>query len=428
MSDEESGATVAKKNRDERAERVARAILDEYQPKTADEAQDALRSVFGPMIESMLQGELDAHLGYKSNDKGPKETANRRNGYSKKSVKTSFGKVPIEVPRDRDCTFEPVVVAKGEGDLSDIEAKVLSLYARGLSMRDIADVTREIYGFSISAETVSAITERIRGELGEWQSRPLEPIYAFLFVDCMFVTVRGREGAAKHAVYTVLAYTMEGRKDILGMWMSDSEGAHFWMGVFGELRARGVEDVLFVSIDGLSGLEEGVGAVFPKATVQRCVVHLVRDARKFVPHCEATAFCRDCRGLYNAPSLQEARARFEAFKSDWQRYPGATGVFERSWRHVEQLYAHGPDVRRIMYTTNAIESVNSSFRKVVKKGAYPTEDAVLKLLYLRVRELDRKWGNTGEVRCRPAGWSKVLCQLYCVDGFKERIERLWVKE
>lgn len=428
MADTRTGADMARKKRDASAERVARAILEEYQPKTADEAQEALRAVFGPMIEAMLQGELDAHLGYSSNDHGPKETGNRRNGYSSKSVKTSFGKIPVDVPRDRDSSFAPVVVAKGESDLSDIEAKVLSLYAKGMSMRDIADVTREIYGFSISAETVSAITDRIHSELRDWQSRPLEPIYAFMFVDCMFVTVREREGARKHAVYTALAYDMEGRKDVLGIWMSDAEGASFWMGIFDELRARGVEDVLFVCMDGLSGLEEGALAIFPRTAVQRCIVHLVRNALKFVPDCDSRAFCADCRGLYSAPSLQECRERFGEFKGKWARYPGALRVWERSWAHVEQLYAYGPDVRRIMYTTNAIESVNSSFRKVVKKGAYPSDDSVVKLLYLRVKELYSKWGTKSGGHQRPSGWSKVLTQLYCMDGVADRIEALWVKE
>ena len=422
-----AGAAMARKKRDPRAEKIAQAILREYEPKSADEAQEALRSVFGPIIESMLQGELDAHLGYPSNDHGPKGTENRRNGYTPKKVRTSFGKVPIDVPRDRDGSFEPVVVAKGESDLSDIEAKVLSLYAKGLSERDIAEVTREIYGFSISAETVSAITDRIRGELSAWQSRRLEPIYAFMFVDCMFVTVRRRDGARKAPVYVALAYDMEGRKDVLGLWMAESEGAKFWMSVLSELESRGVEDVLYVCMDGLPGLDDAVGAVFPQARTQRCVVHLIRNSCKFVPARDMRRFCADARAFYAAPSLDACRERFAEFEAEWSpRYPGAVRTWSRCIDQVEQLFDAGPDVRRIMYTTNAVESVNSSLRKVVKKGAYPDEDAVMKLLYLRVKELYRKWGDgrKGHV----AGWPKVIGQLMCDEDMAARIDRLWVRE
>ena len=237
---------MARKKRDPAAEDIAKRILAEYSPKTADEAQEALRSVFGPMIETMLKAELEAHLGYASNDKSPKEGADRRNGYTAKTVRTSAGEVSIDVPRDRDATFEPAVVPKGERDLSGIEGRVLSMYARGMSQRDIAATVREIYGFSMSAETVSAITDRIWEELERWRSRPLRPVYAFMFVDCLFVPVRRGRGSRNMAVYAIVAYDLAGCKDVLGLWMQESEGAHHWMGVFDELRGRGVEDVLFV--------------------------------------------------------------------------------------------------------------------------------------------------------------------------------------
>lgn len=242
-----------RKKGDPAAERVAAAIMEEFSPKTAEEAQEALRSVFGPMIETMLKAELEAHLGYPDNDKGPKDGPNRRNGYTRKVVRTSAGEVPIDVPRDRDATFEPAVVPKGERDLTGIESRVMSMYARGMSQRDIAATVREIYGFSMSAETVSAITDRVWEELERWRSRPLEPVYAFMFVDCLYVPVRRGRGARSMAVYAIVAYDLAGRKDVLGLWMQETEGAHHWMGVFDELRQRGVEDVLFVSMDGVSG-------------------------------------------------------------------------------------------------------------------------------------------------------------------------------
>lgn len=416
---ERIGDDMARKKRDPVAEDIARRILEGYSPKTADEAQEALRSVFGPMVETMLKAELEAHLGYASNDKSPKEGADRRNGYSPKTVRTSAGEVSIDVPRDRDATFEPAVVPKGERDLSGVEGRVLSMYARGMSQRDIAQTVREIYGFSMSAETVSAITDRVWEELERWRSRPLEPVYAFMFVDCLFVPVRRGRGARNMAVYAIVAYDLAGRKDVLGLWMQESEGAHHWMGVFDELRGRGVEDVLFVSMDGVPGLEDGLRSVFPEAVAQRCVVHLVRNSCKYVPHADMQAFCRDARAFYGAASLEACRDAFADFGEAWARYPGAVGVWERNLPAVEQLFSYGPDVRRVMYTTNAVESVNASFRKVVRRGCFPDEDAVMKLLYLRVKELYRQWGEG----CHQAGWAKVRNQLLCDEGIKARIER-----
>ena len=305
-----------RKKGDPAAERVAAAIMEEFSPKTAEEAQEALRSVFGPMIETMLKAELEAHLGYPDNDKGPKDGPNRRNGYTRKVVRTSAGEVPIDVPRDRDATFEPAVVPKGERDLTGIESRVMSMYARGMSQRDIAATVREIYGFSMSAETVSAITDRVWEELERWRSRPLEPVYAFMFVDCLY-------------------------------------------------------------------------------------------------------FCRDARAFYGAPSLSACRAAFADFSEAWARYPGAVATWERSMAEVERLFSYGPDVRRVMYTTNAVESVNASFRKVVRRGCFPDEDAVMKLLYLRVKELYSRWGEG----CHQPGWARVRNQLLCDEGIRARIER-----
>lgn len=410
---------MAKIKRTPEQERIAEAILRESGAETADDALEAIRGILGPVIESMLKAELDAHLGYPSNDKSPKEGANRRNGYTTKKVRSSAGEVEISVPRDRDATFEPAAVPKGCSDLSDIEGRVLSMYARGMSQRDIAATVREVYGFSVSAETVSAITDRVWEELERWRSRPLEPVYAFAFVDCLFVPVKRGRGARNAAVYVVLAYDLEGRKDVLGLWMDGSEGAARWMGVFDEIRQRGVEDVLFVCMDGVAGLEEGLRAVFPGAVAQRCVVHMVRNSTKYVPHKEARAFCRSVRAVYGAASLAEAEAAWEAFRAEWSRYPGAVGVWERNLAHVWQLFSYGSAVRKVMYTTNALESVNASFRKVVRRGCFPDEDAVMKLLYLRVKELYSRWGDS----CHQAGWSQVRNQLLCDEGIRARVER-----
>ncbi len=292
-----------RKKGDPAAERVAAAIMEEFSPKTAEEAQEALRSVFGPMIETMLRAELEAHLGYPDNDKGPKDGPNRRNGYTRKVVRTSAGEVPIDVPRDRDATFEPAVVPKGERDLTGIESRVMSMYARGMSQRDIAATVREIYGFSMSAETVSAITDRVWEELERWRSRPLEPVYAFMFVDCLYVPVRRGRGARSMAVYAIVAYDLAGRKDVLGLWMQETEGAHHWMGVFDELRQRGVEDVLFVSMDGVSGLADGLRAI--SRTRWRSAAWCIWCATP-----ASTSRPRTCRRSAATPGPSTARRRF----------------------------------------------------------------------------------------------------------------------
>ena len=352
---------MASRGRNAKRDEIARAILEEFGAATADEAQEALRQILGPTTEAML----------------------------------------------KDGT-----------DLSDVESRVISMYARGMSQRGIARTVREIYGFSMSAETVSAITDRVWEDLGRWRARPLEPVYAFMFADCLYVPVRDGRGARNAAVYAVLAYDLRGRKDVPGLWTDDSEGPHRWMQVFDVLRARGVEDVLYVSSDGVAGLGEGLRAVFPHATHQRCIVHLVRGSLRYVPQKEAAAFCRSIRVVYGAPSLAAAESAWEAFRAEWARYPGAVTVWERSIGHVWRPLDCGSAVRRVMYTTNALESVNASFRKVVRRGSFPSEDAVMKLLHLRVLELYRRWGEG----CHQTGWSEVRNQLLCDEGVRARIE------
>lgn len=395
---------------------IAKAIIDEYQPKNAEEMQDALKDIFGPMFEAMLQGEMDSHLGYESNDHGPKNTDNRRNGYINKTVKSTFGDIPVEVPRDRDASFEPQAIPKRTKDVSGIENKVLSMYAKGMSQRDIADTIEDIYGFEISHDTISSITDRVIETANEWQNRPLKKFYTFLFVDCLYVSIRKEMETKSCAVYVILGYDVNGIKDILGIWIGESEGKHYWMQIFDELKARGVEDILFISMDGVSGLEEGARSIFKDVVVQRCIVHLIRNSIKYIPSKDYKAYTAHLKRIYGAASLKAAEAEFERFKQAWSQYPGAIDVWIRNWSHVEQLFNYGSAVRKVMYTTNAIEAVNSSFRKVTKKGAFPSEDAVRKALYLRVTELYKKWNG------RPvANWAMVRNQLAMDEKMQARI-------
>lgn len=409
---------MVRKKRDPKSVKLAQSIFEAYQPETVEDMQEALKDIFGPMFEAMLQGEMNHHLGYDSNSKERKEHENRRNGYGKKKVKTSFGEVDVHVPRDRDASFEPGIIPKRKRDVSDIEDKVLAMYARGMSQRDISSTIEDIYGFSVSHDMVSDITDQILPEIADWQTRPLAKCYAFIFVDCMYVTLRENYEAKEYAVYTILGYDLKGNKEILGLWLNQTESKNRWMQIFDELKTGGVEDVFFISMDGVSGLEDGARAIFPQVVVQRCIVHLVRNSLRYVPSKDYKEFCKDLKKFYGASSLKASHAAFDAFEKRWSQYPGAIDVWKRNFSHVEQLFDYGSDIRKIMYTTNAVESVNSSFRKVTKKGAFPNENALLKVLYLRVKELQNKW-NGGHIR----NWSMVLNQLMVNDKFAKRIEK-----
>lgn len=405
-----------KRNETKAGKKLADQIINEYNPKTVEDMQDALKDIFGPMFETMLQGEMNSHLGYKNNDHGAKSTTNRRNGYGVKTVQTSNGPVDINVPRDRDASFEPHLIPKREKNVSGIEDKVLAMYARGLSQRDIADTIEDIYGFEISHDTISEITDLVIEELEQWQNRPLKEFYTFIFVDCMYVTIRKDYEAKKYAIYTILGYDINGEKEILGLWINETESKNVWMQIFDEIKARGVEDILFISMDGVSGLEDGARAIFPDVKVQRCIVHLIRNSIKYVPSKEYKAFTVALKKIYRAPSLKAARAEFEKFQTAWSAYPGAVDVWKRNFTHIEQLFDYGGEVRRVMYTTNAVESIHSSFRRVTKKGAFPNETALLKVLYLRITELERKW-NGSSIR----NWALVRNQLMANDEFQKRM-------
>ena len=397
---------------------LAQKIIEEYNPQSVEDMNNALKDIFGPMFEAMLQGEMNNHLGYENNDKGPKKTQNRRNGYGSKTLKTTRGEVDIEVPRDRDGTFEPQIVPKRTKDVSEIENKVLAMYARGMSQRDISSTIEDIYGFEISHDMISDITDAIIPQLEEWRVRPLQKCYAFVFVDCMYVTLRTGYEVKECAVYTILGYDLQGHKEILGLWISESESKNYWMQIFDEIKARGVEDIFFISMDGVSGLEDGAKAIFPNVVVQRCIVHLIRNSIKYIPSKDYKKFTEDLKKVYGAPSLKAANTAFETFSRTWEQYTGAVDVWKRNFKYVEQLFDYGSAIRKVMYTTNAIEAINSSFRKVTKKGAFPNETALFKLLYLRVTELEKKWDG-GHVN----HWAMVLNQLMVNDKFSNRLTK-----
>ncbi len=407
---------MSKKKDPTPGEAIAKSIIETYNPKTTEDIQDALKSIFAPIFESMLNGEMNHHLGYDSNDHSPKATTNRRNGHGKKTLKTSMGNNEIKTPKDRDASFEPEAIPKRTTDVSSIENKVLSMYAKGLTQRDIADIIEDIYGFRISHQQVSIITDSVLEELATWQRRSLKKFYPFIFVDSLYVNIRTEYETKNHAFYTILAYDLNGKKDILGLWIAESENKSQWMQIFDELKVRGVEDIGFISMDGLPGLEDGAKTIFPKAVIQRCIVHMIRNSIKYIPQKKYKAFTNHLKLLYKAPNKKVALLEFEKFKEQWAEYPGAIRVWVSNWKHVEQLYNYTEAIRKVMYTTNAIESVNSSFRKVTNKGTFPNENAVLKVLYLRILELYDKWSRRS---C--SNWADILNQMILIEDLSDRV-------
>ena len=345
---------MARIKRDPKTVALAQEIIKNYNPESAEDIDEALKEIFGPIFEAMLQGEMNNHLGYESNNKDYKDTDNRRNGYGKKTLKSTKGEIEIEVPRDREATFEPQIVKKGQRDISEIERKVLSMYARGMSQRDISATIEDIYGFSVSHEMISDITDVVLPEVEQWQNRVLDKCYAFLFVDCMYVSVRNGYEAKEYAVYTILGVNIHGKKSILGIWLSESESKNQWMKIFDELKNRGVEDVFFISMDGVSGLEQGAKSIFPQVIVQRCIVHLIRNSLKYVPSKEYKKYTTSLKKVYGASNLKGAKVAFEVLCKEYSSYPGAIDVWERNWMHIEQLFDYGSDIRKVIYTTNAM--------------------------------------------------------------------------
>jgi transposase-like protein len=324
-----------------------------------------------------------------------------------KKVRTRDGELELTIPRDRDGSFEPKVVTKRQNDVSEIESKVMSMYAKGLSDRDISAIIEDIYGFAISHETVSKIVERVQPRFEMWQSRPLESVYAFAYVDAMYVKAKENGRSVNKAAYTVIGIGLDGRKDVLGLWLGQSEGTHFWMMIFDELKTRGVEQLLFVCIDGLKELETGILSVFPQSKVQRCMVHLQRNSLKYVPTKHYKEFCRDARAIYAAVSLSAAREALSMLKTNWVEYPLAVRVWEDNFEHIERLYELPGEIRRMVYTTNMVEGFHSALRKVTRgKASFPNDEAVLKALFLRTMDIIKKW--TMPV----PNWALVLGQLH----------------
>jgi len=369
--------------------------------------QNKLDAIKAALMERMLKGEMTHHLGYRSGEEAPTDVNNRRNGSSQKTLKTNNGEVTIQIPRDRLGDFDPVIVQKHQRRLPDFDDKVIALYARGLSTKDIQGYLYEIYKTEVSAELISIVTEEVLAELTAWQNRPLESHYPILYLDGLRVKIRDNGHILNKTVYIAIGVDMDGRKDILGLWIAKTEGSKFWLAILTELKNRGVEDIFIACCDGLTGLTDAIEAVFPQTTVQLCIVHMIRNSLKYVSYKDYRPITRDLRLIYSAPSEAAAQEALAAFQSKWHaHYPTITPMWERHWDHIVPFLAYSHDIRRVIYTTNTIEALNRQIRKVIKtKGSFPSDDAALKLIYLALK--NAKLSAIMPVR----EWSKARAQF-----------------
>jgi len=385
-----------------------RELMQELDINDMTDINALFKEFVGDILENGLEAELDDELGYSKYDYRNKDTDNSRNGHSTKTMKTSFGEVDIAVPRDRKGEFEPQLVRKQQTSLSgDIEEKIVSMYAKGMTTRDIDAHIREIYGIEVSDSTVSRITDKILPVVKEWQQRPLEEIYAVVFLDAIHYHVRSEGQIVKKAVYIAIGINMEGIKEVLGMWVGENESAKYWLSILNGLKNRGVEDILIACVDGLTGFDNAIEAVYPKTEIQQCIIHQIRNTTRFVSYKDIKALMADLKRVYAAVDEETALYELEAFGEKWNgKYPKIAQSWETNWPKLSTYFKYPQEVRTLIYTTNAIEGFNRQLRKVTKsKSVFPTDDSLLKMLYLAMMDITKKW--TGKRR----DWGIIHSQL-----------------
>jgi putative transposase len=384
-------------------ELIDKLLADYKGPEDLIGEQGLLKQLTKALVERAMQAELTHHLGYSKNDPAGRGSGNTRNGASTKTLKGNFGEAVIEVPRDRNGTFEPKIVGKHERRFSGFDDKILSLYARGMTTREIQGHLQEIYGVEVSPSLISEVTDAVLEEVKGWQTRPLEPLYPILFLDALIVKMRHEGKVENRAVYVAIGIDLDGRKDVLGLWTSPNEGAKFWLQVLTELRNRGVKDIFIACVDGLKGFPQAIETVFPQAQVQLCVVHLVRASLNYVSWKDRKLVARDLKTIYRAATVEEAERERVEFVTRWNgKYPTIGALWQRNWERVIPFFAFPAEIRKIIYTTNAVESLNMSLRKSLKtRGAFPSEEAALKVMYLALRNVIGKWE-------RPLKWKAAL--------------------
>ena len=385
----------------ENKKNIIASLIDEYDIETADDIQEALKDLLGGTIKSMMEAEMDEHLGYESYERSDND--NYRNGTKTKRVRSNYGEFELEVPQDRNSTFEPQVVKKRQKDISEIDSKIISMYARGMTTRQISEQIEEIYGFSCSESFISDVTDKILQDIEDWQRRPLDPVYPIVFIDAVHFSVREDNRIRKLAAYVLLAYTLEGRKDVIGLEIGENESSKYWLGVLNGLKNRGVNDILVLCADGLSGIKEAINAAYPDTEYQRCIVHQVRNTLKYVSYKDKKAFAADLKTIYLSPDEMQGHEAMLAVTEKWEvKYPNAMKSWAQNWDVLTPIYKFSPEVRKVIYTTNAIESLNSTYKKLNRqRSVFPHDKALLKALYLATLQATKRW--TQPMR----NWGKV---------------------
>ena len=382
-------------------------LLGDYKgPEQLTGPNGLIKQLVAKLVTRAMNAELDHHLGYDAGETPPEGQSNRRNGKTSKTLRSEMGPMPIEVPRDRDGSFEPQIVGKHERHFSGFDDKIVSMYARGMSVRDIQAHLQEIYGVDVSPELISKVTDAVVDEMRAWQTRPLESVYLVVYIDALMTKIRDKSVVQNKAVYTVMGVAADGRKDILGFWIQATEGAKFWLNIFGELRQRGVQDILVMCADGLTGIGEAIEAAFPQAIHQTCIVHMIRSSTRLVPWKERKAVCADLKTIYTAADEAGALTALTDFEAKWgKRFPMIAPAWRRRWAEIAPFLAFPPELRKAIYTTNAVESFNSQLRKVLKtRGHMPNDEATLKLLFLATRHVTTRWSPHYD-------WRKALMQF-----------------
>jgi len=382
--------------------------------KTGEELNAFLKQIQKRAIEKMLEGELDGHLGYSKNQKS--DNNNSRNGYSEKKVRSSFGESNIQVPRDRDASFNPMIIPKRGNMVDGVENVIVSLYAKGMSNSDIEEQIREVYGFDVSTSTISRVTDAVTNDIVAWQSRPLEPVYLIVWMDGIVFKVRENSKVINKTVYIAVGLKRDGKKEVLGLWLGKNESAAFWMGVLTDMRARGVEDILITATDNLNGFTDTIRNVFPQSKTQICVIHQIRNASRYVVWKDKKAFSRDMKQIYTAPTKEAAQAALEDFASQWEdKYSYAIKSWRENWEDLTVFFEFPLEIRKIIYTTNLIENLNGKIRKYTKnKLSFPSDQAVMKSVYLAMREATKKWSMPIQ------NWGIVLNQFLVI--FEKRVQ------
>ena len=380
---------------------IITSLLEEYDIESVEDIQEALKDLLGGTIKSMMESEMDSHLGYEKSERSL--NSNYRNGTKSKRVRSSYGEFDIDVPQDRNSDFQPQIIKKRQKDISGIDQKIIAMYAKGLTTRQISEQIEDIYGFEVSEGFVSDVTDKILGEIDDWQKRPLDDVYPIVFVDAVHFSVRSDNVIRKLAAYVILGINKDGCKEVISLQIGENESSKYWLGVFNELKNRGVKDIMVLCADGLTGMKEAVVAAFPHTEYQRCIVHQVRNTLKYVASKDMKAFANDLKTIYHAPNAESGYEQLLEVKAKWDdNYPNAMKSWETNWDVISPIFKFSKDVRKVIYTTNAIESLNSTYKKLnAQRSVFPSDKALLKSLYLATLQATKKW--TQPLR----NWGKV---------------------